>query len=185
MTTTFTSIASPLGELLLTGTEEGLTALLFQQPPAETLAGWRRADRAFADARGQLAEYFAGRRTAFELAVAPTGTEFQRRVWEQLARIPFGQTITYTELADRIGRPGAVRAVGLANARNPLPLVVPCHRVVGSSGSLTGYGGGLERKAWLLVHERTVAAQAGRDSGQSPRRRAAASSRRQSPRPGA
>ncbi len=101
----------------------------------------------------QLAEYFAGGRKGFELPVAPRGTEFQRRVWEELARIPYGVTISYAELAARVGRPGASRAVGRANGTNPIPLVIPCHRVIGSDGSLTGFGGGMPLKRALLVLE--------------------------------
>lgn len=105
----------------------------------------------------QLREYFAGERTAFDLPLAPHGTEFQRRVWAALVEIPYGGTTSYGELAQRLGSPGASRAVGLANGRNPIGIVIPCHRVVGSEGSLTGYGGGLERKRVLLDHESRVA----------------------------
>ncbi len=103
--------------------------------------------------RRQLSEYFEGRRTAFDLRLAPAGTAFQCRVWEELVKIPFGQRTTYGELARRIGRPAAFRAVGAANGANPIAIVIPCHRVVGSRGSLTGYGGGLPLKEWLLAHE--------------------------------
>jgi methylated-DNA-[protein]-cysteine S-methyltransferase len=101
----------------------------------------------------QLREYFAGKRKTFELELAPRGTEFQRAVWNELLRIGYGETITYAELARRIGKPSAVRAVGAANGANPIPVIVPCHRVIGSNGTLTGYGGGIERKQWLLAHE--------------------------------
>jgi methylated-DNA-[protein]-cysteine S-methyltransferase len=101
----------------------------------------------------QLREYFAGKRQTFELELAPRGTEFQRAVWNELLRIGYGETITYAELARRIGKPSAVRAVGAANGANPIPVIVPCHRVIGSNGTLTGYGGGIERKQWLLAHE--------------------------------
>jgi methylated-DNA-[protein]-cysteine S-methyltransferase len=104
---------------------------------------------------GQLEEYFAGERRAFDLPVRLAGSAFQRRVWEALSGIGYGETISYGELARRIGRPGAARAVGLANGRNPVSIVVPCHRVIGSGGALTGYGGGLERKARLLALEAT------------------------------
>jgi methylated-DNA-[protein]-cysteine S-methyltransferase len=103
--------------------------------------------------RGQLAEYFAGRRQDFDLTLAPKGTEFELSVWEQLRRIPFGETRSYGEIAQAIGRPGAARAVGRANGANPIPIVVPCHRVIGSDGSLTGFGGGLEAKSRLLEIE--------------------------------
>ncbi len=117
------------------------------------------SDRA-ADAVEQLADFFAGRRTGFDLPLAPRGTAFQQRVWTELARIPFGETVSYRALAERIGSPAAVRAVGRANATNPLPVVVPCHRVIGADGSLTGYAGGVPAKEWLLALERRVPAAA-------------------------
>ncbi len=100
-----------------------------------------------------LKQYFRGQRTSFDLEVAPVGTAFQRKVWNQLRRIPFGETLSYAQLAKRVGRPGAARAVGAANGANPISVVIPCHRVIGSDGSLTGYGGGMERKRKLLEHE--------------------------------
>ena len=119
-------------------------------------AGW--ADRCGTDslldeARRQLVAYFAGRLRAFDLSIAPNGTDFQRRVWSALREIPFGATMSYAELARRVSNAAAVRAVGAANGRNPIPIIVPCHRVIGSDGSLTGFGGGLPRKQWLLKHE--------------------------------
>jgi methylated-DNA-[protein]-cysteine S-methyltransferase len=118
----------------------------------------RWADRCGTDplldeARRQLVAYFAGRLEVFELPLAPNGTEFQRRVWTELTKIPFGSTISYAQLARRVSNEAAVRAVGAANGRNPIPIIVPCHRVIGSNGSLTGFGGGLPRKQWLLHHE--------------------------------
>lgn len=101
----------------------------------------------------QLREYFSGARRTFDLALAPRGTRFQVAVWNELLKIGYGETITYAELARRIGKPSAVRAVGAANGANPIPVIVPCHRVIGSNGTLTGYGGGIERKQWLLAHE--------------------------------
>jgi methylated-DNA-[protein]-cysteine S-methyltransferase len=101
----------------------------------------------------QLLEYFAGKRQIFDIPLALRGTEFQLAVWNELLRIPYGDTITYAELAQRIGRPSAIRAVGAANGANPIPVIVPCHRVIGSNGTLTGYGGGIQRKQWLLAHE--------------------------------
>jgi methylated-DNA-[protein]-cysteine S-methyltransferase len=101
----------------------------------------------------QLSEYFEGKRKTFELELAPEGTDFQKAVWDELTRVPYGSTLSYGELARRIGRADAVRAVGAANGANPIPIVIPCHRVVGSNGSLTGYGGGLDRKKWLLALE--------------------------------
>ena len=105
------------------------------------------------EARRQLTAYFAGRLRVFDLPLAPNGTEFQRRVWTELTKIPFGATISYADLARRVRNVAAVRAVGAANGRNPIPIIVPCHRVIGSDGSLTGFGGGLSRKQWLLRHE--------------------------------
>jgi methylated-DNA-[protein]-cysteine S-methyltransferase len=107
--------------------------------------------------REQLDAYFAGELGAFDLDVDPQGTPFQRRVWDELRRIPFGETISYSELARRLGDPKLVRAVGVANGRNPISIVIPCHRVIGADGSLVGYGGGLERKRWLLEHEAVAA----------------------------
>jgi len=104
-------------------------------------------------ARRQLAEYFARTRTTFDVPLDPAGSAFQRRVWDALRAIPYGTTLSYSELARRLGDPRATRAVGAANARNPIPIIVPCHRVVGASGQLTGFGGGLDRKRWLLEHE--------------------------------
>jgi methylated-DNA-[protein]-cysteine S-methyltransferase len=153
----FTEMESPIGLLRLRGTEHGLTGLFMQNhrhgPEADAQLKWQRDDALFEEARRQLTEYFAGRRTTFALAIdrdALGGSEFQRRVWRELENIPFAVTISYGELAQRIGNPSAVRAVGLANGRNPISIVVPCHRVIGANGTLTGYGGGLERKRWLL-----------------------------------
>src|SRR5205085_12570568 len=113
----------------------------------------RRDDDAIADVAAQLHEYFRGERRAFDLALAPRGTEFQQDVWHALQRIPYGETRAYADVAREIGRPAAVRAVGAANGANPIPIAIPCHRVVGSNGSLTGFGGGIETKRWLLALE--------------------------------
>ena len=157
MTATFyTETNSPLGRLLLRGTADCLTGIYMEnhlRGPADPAVG-TRDDTRFADARAQLAEYFDGKRTAFDLPLdRAAGTVFQRQVWRALLDIPYGETITYGELARRIGQPAAVRAVGLANGSNPLSVVVPCHRVVGTGGKLTGYGGGLENKRRLLALE--------------------------------
>ncbi len=156
----YTEIASPLGTIGLRATAHGMTGLYMEEhrhgPDLAERAGWTRDDVPFAQARLQLAEYFAGTRTVFDLALdrdAIGGTAFQRRVWAALLEIPYGETISYGELARRIGQPAAVRAVGLANGRNPVSVVVPCHRVIGASGRLTGYGGGMERKSTLLALE--------------------------------
>ena len=149
------------GDLLLVANEEGLLRVHF--PPAHPPVDAPRDDARLATVIHQLAEYFAGERAAFDVALALEGTSFQRTVWGALQDIPYGQTISYGELARRIGRPSAIRAVGLANGRNPVSLIVPCHRVIGGDGSLTGYGGGIERKRFLLELEgaRTMALPAG------------------------
>ena len=155
--TLHTEIASPLGALTLTADGDALTSVRFEQHAhlAPLAADSRRDDRArvFAEARRQLAAYFAGELREFTLPLAPRGSEFQRKVWAALAEIPFGATSSYGALARRLGLPNHARAVGHANARNPLSIFVPCHRVVGASGALTGYAGGTERKRWLLAHE--------------------------------
>ena len=148
----FSTTDSPLGKLTLLGDGEALTGVYMtgHRHRPEMPAGARRDDAAFADARRQLGEYFAGERTAFELPLRMAGSGFQREVWRALLDLDYGETVSYGELARRSGRPSASRAVGLANGRNPISIVVPCHRVVGSSGSLTGYGGGTDRKRFLL-----------------------------------
>jgi methylated-DNA-[protein]-cysteine S-methyltransferase len=123
------------------------------EPDDASWADRRGTDALLDEARRQLVAYFAGRLRAFDLPLAPNGTEFQRRVWTELTTIPFGATISYAQLARRVSSATAVRAVGAANGRNPIPIIVPCHRVIGSDGSLTGFGGGLSRKQWLLRHE--------------------------------
>jgi methylated-DNA-[protein]-cysteine S-methyltransferase len=130
---------------------KGVNATHFR--PHKLATGWQRHDRAFVDVATQLKEYFDGRRRVFELPLAPEGTPFQLRVWNALLEIPYGETISYGELAARIGDRSASRAVGLANGSNPLPIVIPCHRVIGSNGKLTGYGGGLPIKERLLALE--------------------------------
>ena len=148
-----TSVESPVGPLLLAAAADGLCLIEFAQPrhPVARAADWREGDSdLLRAARRQLDEYFAGARRGFDLPLAPRGTPFQRRVWDALAAIPYGTTISYGELARRIGAPDAMRAVGAANGRNPLPIVVPCHRVIGADGSLTGFGGGLPTKRFLL-----------------------------------
>lgn len=143
-----TIIETPIGPLHAIVDDAGrLVELGFREPLLKESAPLpaRVAD--------QITEYFAGRRQAFELELAPRGTAFQLAVWNALLAIPYGDTISYAELARRIGKPAAVRAVGAANGANPIPVIIPCHRVIGSNGSLTGYGGGIERKQWLLAHE--------------------------------
>jgi methylated-DNA-[protein]-cysteine S-methyltransferase len=154
MSETYTTVPSPLGELLLTAEDGVLTGLFMPAEARRPPPCAERDDRRLASVRRQLEEYFAGRRRVFDVVVAPPGTTFQRRVWDELQRIDYGQTISYAELASRIGRPTAIRAAGAANGANPISILIPCHRVIGSDGSLTGYGGGLEAKRALLELER-------------------------------
>lgn len=149
------TVPSPIGELLLAGDGETLTLLHMQdgRRPLRPKPGWTRSETAFARVRTQLEEYFHGARSTFDLPLAPAGNEFELTVWSALLEIPYGETTSYGALAARIGHCGAARAVGVANARNPIAVIIPCHRVIGTDGSLTGYGGGLERKRWLLRHE--------------------------------
>ena len=161
MTTIHAAIDSPIGSLRIAANDAGLCMIGFPKPQRDlTLpADWREGAHPLIDlARTQLGEYFDGRRRDFDLPLAPAGTPFQRRVWQALADIPFGQTRSYAQLAATIGQPTAMRAVGAANGRNPLPIVVPCHRVIGADGSLTGFGGGLPTKQFLLRLEGSLAA---------------------------
>lgn len=164
-----TEVPSPIGQLRLHGRDTGPDGpsgpfhlcglyLTGHRHDPGIPGGARRDRQPFAEAAGQLEAYFAGVRTRFQLALAPAGTAFQQLVWAELDRIPFGETVTYGELARRIDRPAAVRAVGAANGRNPISIVLPCHRVLGADGSLTGYAGGTARKRFLLDHELRVAA---------------------------
>jgi methylated-DNA-[protein]-cysteine S-methyltransferase len=158
-----TTIASPLGGITVTRSDRdpatGITGAISGlylptgRHAAVVRAGWILDDTAFDDIRGQLDEYFAGRRQEFDLPLSAVGTPFQQRVWAQLLRIPFGTTTSYGRVAAALGMPTASRAVGLANGQNPISIIVPCHRVVGADGSLPGYGGGLDAKRWLLSHE--------------------------------
>jgi methylated-DNA-[protein]-cysteine S-methyltransferase len=153
--TRFWELPSPVGPLLLSGDGEGLRGISFQGGPHASVpaARWTRAREPFEAAIAQLEEYFEGTRRRFDLILAPEGSPFQCEVWAMLRRISYGDTITYGELARRLGRSNAARAVGAANGRNPIPIVIPCHRVVGADGSLTGFGGGLDIKRRLLAHE--------------------------------
>ena len=157
-------VDSPVGELTLVGDGDALTGVYFpehvRRPDLETFGP--RDDGAFPAARRQLAEYFAGNRRTFELTLGPRGNAFQQKVWAQLAQIPYGETRTYGRLAIALGDPALARAVGAANGQNPLSIIVPCHRVVGANGKLTGYAGGLQRKAFLLELETPDAGPAGR-----------------------
>lgn len=151
----YCELSTPVGRLLLAGDEEGLRRISFQKGfhSVEPAAEWRRSEEPFREARAQLEAYFAGELHRFELALAPEGTPFQLQVWSALRTIPYGETVSYGELARRLGRSKASRAVGAANGRNPIPIVIPCHRVIGSNGSLTGFGGGLAIKRRLLKLE--------------------------------
>lgn len=146
---------SPLGKLLLVADEEGLTELAFAKgkTPPVVDRSWTSGGGALSEPLRQLEAFFAGELRDFDLALKPEGTAFQQRVWKLLRDIPFGETISYGELARRVGNPAASRAVGLANGSNPIAIVIPCHRVIGSNGKLTGYGGGLDNKRWLLDFE--------------------------------
>jgi len=162
--TTHVTIGSPVGPLTLVAQDARLAGLYMDAQrhlpdPAVFGPAGDPAGAPFAAAAGQLERYFAGQLTRFDVPLELSGTEFQRRVWAALAGIPYGQTATYGQLAAGLGQPAASRAVGLANGRNPVSIIVPCHRVVGSDGSLTGYGGGLDRKRFLLDLERRAARQ--------------------------
>ena len=148
----YTYAASPIGQLLLAGSADALQVIGFPHGDKARRAdiGWERYDEPFKKTARQLNEYFSGDRQEFELDLAPDGTTFQVEVLEALRGIPYGETCTYRDIAVAVGRPKAVRAVGNANGRNPLPIVIPCHRVIGSDGSLTGFGGGIEIKRYLL-----------------------------------
>lgn len=156
MTICTSFVESPVGPLFIAASDKGLHAIEFRENrhPVKRGADWHPGDHAvLRKTRQQLDEYFAGKRQLFDLPLSPSGTDFQRKVWTTLATIPYGETISYAQLASRIGKPGAMRAVGSANGRNPLPIVLPCHRVIGADGSLTGFGGGLPTKQFLLKLE--------------------------------
>lgn len=151
----YCDVSTPVGRLLLTGDEKGLRGISFQNGfhPVKLAEDWQLTEEPFREAIAQLEAYFAGRLHRFDLALAPEGTPFQREVWSALTTIPYGETVSYGELARQLGRRTASRAVGAANGRNPLPIVIPCHRVIGADGSLTGFGGGLAIKRRLLELE--------------------------------
>lgn len=160
-TTYYTYVDTPVGTLMLAGCRDhGLRYIAFQcgKGAMGPKPGWKQAAEPFRAVERQLREYFDGKRTAFDLALHPKGTPFQKAVWKALLTIPYGETRSYGDIARAVGRPAAVRAVGMANGRNPLPIVVPCHRVIGAGGTLVGYGGGLPVKQALLDHERGVSA---------------------------
>src|SRR5690349_16199804 len=148
-------VPSPIDRLIVASDGAAIVGVWMAnaEPDERNWANRCGRDDLLVETRRQLAAYFAGRLERFDVPLAPNGTEFQRRVWGALREIPFGVTISYADLARRVSNVAAVRAVGAANGRNPIPIIVPCHRVIGSDGSLTGFGGGLERKRWLLEHE--------------------------------
>jgi AraC family transcriptional regulator of adaptative response/methylated-DNA-[protein]-cysteine methyltransferase len=166
----FATIETPIGEMTVAATKEGICMLEFAEPSGrgadinrlafiynmETIHGTNRHIRAL---RKQLKEYFKGKRKEFSVQLFYQGSEFQKSVWQLLLKIPFGKTITYMSLAESLGNPKAIRATANATGSNPLAIVIPCHRVIGSDGNLTGYGGGLERKRWLIDHERKYSGQ--------------------------
>jgi methylated-DNA-[protein]-cysteine S-methyltransferase len=166
----FTRVLTPIGELIVTASDSAVTGVYFptsrRGPPPTHQAGWieaigdagGNAAQILARAVTQLNEYFAKTRTTFDLPLEAEGSKFEHRVWNALRLIPYGTTTSYGELARRLGDKRATRAVGLANGANPIPIIVPCHRVVGANGELTGFGGGIERKRWLLEHEGAVLA---------------------------
>mgnify|MGYP001222436487 CR=1 FL=1 len=149
----YTNMNSPVGMLNLIGDDRHLRYIFFQTHSLQPPPHWRRVKSLPYPAAEQLNAYFAGTLSEFDLPICPEGTTFQLEVWAALEEIPYGETISYTELARRVGKPEAVRAAGLANGKNPFPIVVPCHRVVSSDGSMTGYNGGLSTKEFLLTHE--------------------------------
>jgi methylated-DNA-[protein]-cysteine S-methyltransferase len=155
--TFYATTPSPVGELLLTASGAGLTGVYLPGERRRPEPRWEHAPQRLAECARQLEQYFAGRRRRFDLPLAPPGTSFQRQVWKRLVEITYATTISYTELARRVGRPGSIRAVGGANGRNPVCIIVPCHRVVGINGALTGYSAGVDAKRWLLDFERSIA----------------------------
>jgi methylated-DNA-[protein]-cysteine S-methyltransferase len=158
----FTYASTPIGELLVAKNEDGVLAEIrfaHNGRPADAPKAWLRKDSALKDVVAQLSAYFAGELRQFDLPLTFGGTDFQERVWTHLRAIPYGVTTTYGAIARAIGHAEAVRAVGAANGANPIPIVVPCHRVIGSNGALTGFGGGIGVKRWLLDHEARIAGQ--------------------------
>lgn len=156
----YCELDTPVGRLLIAGDRSGLRLIRFPNRirSGEPSALWEEHPGSLHEVISQLTAYFAGGRQSFDLRLAPRGTPFQLTVWEALSRIPYGETLSYGALAEKIGKPGAARAVGAAVGRNPLPIVLPCHRVIGSDGTLTGFGGGLDRKRMLLSLEKRFTA---------------------------
>lgn len=164
MALTFTRLQTPVGELIVTASDSAVTGVFFptsrRGPPPTHQVGWVEANggggaaaEILMRARQQLSEYFEGDRTTFDLPLEALGSPFEHRVWNALRAIPYGTTVSYGALAKQLGDPRGMRAVGTANGKNPIPIIIPCHRVVGAKGELVGFGGGLESKRWLLEHE--------------------------------
>ena len=149
MHTVFTQ--SPIGVIEIVGNSEGVSSILFKDD--DSLAISESIPKELNDVVTQLQEYFEGKRSTFNVKIAPKGTDFQKRVWNELLNIPFGKTLNYQQIANKLGDPKVIRAAASANGKNPISIIIPCHRVIGSDGSLTGYAGGLHRKKWLLEHE--------------------------------
>jgi methylated-DNA-[protein]-cysteine S-methyltransferase len=151
----FDQFKTPIGQLKIAADEHGLRYVLFEKNKYAVAdqATWQRDAKALTNVREQLLAYFSGDLKNFDVILSPHGTEFQKHVWKTLASIPFGKTWSYSDIAKKVNSPKAVRAVGAANGRNPIPIILPCHRVIGSNGTLTGYAGGLPMKQWLLEHE--------------------------------
>lgn len=142
---------SPIGVIEIVGNSEGVSSILFKDD--DSLAISENIPKELNDVVTQLQEYFEGKRSTFNVKIAPKGTDFQKRVWNELLNIPFGKTLNYQQIANKLGDPKVIRAAASANGKNPISIIIPCHRVIGSDGSLTGYTGGLHRKKWLLEHE--------------------------------
>jgi len=149
MHTVFTQ--SPIGVIEIVGNSEGVSSILFKDD--DSLAISENIPKELNDVVTQLQEYFEGKRSTFNMKISPKGTDFQKRVWNELLNIPFGKTLNYQQIANKLGDPKVIRAAASANGKNPISIIIPCHRVIGSDGSLTGYAGGLHRKKWLLEHE--------------------------------
>lgn len=146
------SINTPIGALSIYGDDSGISEVVFQESNIDS----EKIPNNLKEAVTQLTEYFEGKRNQFNLQLNPKGTDFQKKVWQQLLEIPFGKTTSYQEMANKLGDPKVIRAAASANGKNPIAIIIPCHRVIGSDGSLTGYAGGLHRKKWLLEHESPV-----------------------------
>jgi methylated-DNA-[protein]-cysteine S-methyltransferase len=153
MNNQFAVMNTPIGPLLIAENSSGVSAIIFNADSFSIPDSWIQVEYLSSEVMKQLQQYFNGERYQFDLPLAPEGTSFQLEVWRALEKIPYGETISYLDLAKQIGKPAAVRAVGAANGANPLPIVIPCHRVIGHNGKLTGYGGGLDKKQYLLSME--------------------------------